>query len=144
MSFLRIHIICGEISLTFGAKDVFVHMWPKESFLVFVTSNLSLSYIRSVMACSPVFSPSPVEAYHRNQKVGRLGVTSHVHGNDLRKHILCRQILYHGSSGRAPWPLFSTFKSSRFLLSVYYAGFVLGNSTEEPNPTVRVFHDALE
>ena len=65
-------------------------------------------------------------------------MTSHVHGNDLKKHIFClvKFCITEVLDG-APWFFFSTFKSSRFLLSVYFAGLVLGNSTEVENPTVR-------
>ena len=70
--------------------------------------------------------------YHRIQDVGRLGVTSNVHGNDLKTHLLFGQIMLHGSAGWSFLVLFSTFKTSRFLLSVYFAGLVLGNSTEAP------------
>ena len=39
------------------------------------------------LACSSI--PLQWKQYHRSQEVGRLVVTRHVHGSDLRKHIFC-------------------------------------------------------
>ena len=57
--------------------------------------------------------------YHRNQDVGRLGVTSNVHGNDLKKHI---------------------FSTSRRSVSCcpFTSPLVLGNSTEAPGTNCAV------
>ena len=64
--------------------------------------------------------------YHRNQDVARLGVTSNVHGNDLKKHI------------------FSTFKTFRSQLSVYFTFGTWKQPGGAGNPAVRLIDDALE
>ena len=75
-------------------------MWPRKSFLVFVTSNLSPlhPFCDGVFTCSSI----PLQWNHatRIRKLDNFGVTSHVHGNDLRKHILC---LSNSASRNSGW-----------------------------------------
>ena len=98
----------------------------------FVTSNPCLTTSDLRWRVHLFFNPPPVEAYHRNHDVGRLGVTSNVHGNDLKN----TSVVWSNSASRKCWlellgPCFD-LQDFPFPVVCYFAGLVLGNSTEAP------------
>ena len=122
-------------------------MWPKESF--FFLSLQTLRLPTSDLICDGALTCSSItlqwKQYHRNQEVGRLGVTSHVHGNDLKKHIFClvKFCITEVLDG-APWCFFRP--SSRPVSYCPFTSLVwyLGTAQRRREPNCAVFDDALE
>ena len=111
----------------------------------FVTSNPCLPTSDLRWRVHLFFNPPPVEAYHRNHDVGRLGVTSNVHGNDLKNtsFVWSKFGITEVLAG-APRSLFRPSRlpvSCRLLLRRFGTWEQHGSAK---NSTVRFIDDALE